>query len=216
MGAAMNVVDASTSPLFVCAPDSPGMLIAATSTLTSDSYYFTENEDNFLRHGDAYIGQMKSTMGGGTHDDISKSEGGRIARKQHALLVYATNMLGRVPNAMSLVIPTGSTRICRRRAPWWTVYSLVDVPAMGVARVVHDQADADHGCAQQCVVSPHHMSFTTSANTAVCGVFATSRHAIHLENNAPPNMPGTLECKRGAICITTKKINHPKLWLRSC
>jgi len=89
------------------------MLIAATSTPRNGCYYFTEDEDDFLRHGDSYIGQMKSTMGGTQFhlydDGISKSEGGRIlpeiARKQHALLVYETNMLGRVPNAMSLVIP---------------------------------------------------------------------------------------------------------------
>jgi len=40
---------------------------------------------------------------------ISNSEGGTIfkdlARKQQALLVYKTNVLGRVPNAMSLVLP---------------------------------------------------------------------------------------------------------------
>ena len=96
----------------IYAEDSLEMLIAATSTNTNGCYRFTEDEDDFRRHGDAYVGQMKSTMGGTQFHlydhGISKSEGGgllpEIARKQHALLVYATNMLGRVPNAMSLVI----------------------------------------------------------------------------------------------------------------
>ncbi|GMI28289.1 hypothetical protein TeGR_g12214, partial [Tetraparma gracilis] len=97
----------------VYAEDSLQMLVAATSTPTNGVYHFTENEDDFLRHGDSYIGQMKSTMGGTQFhlydDGISMSEGGRvlpeIARKQQALLVYATNVLGRVPNAMTIVVP---------------------------------------------------------------------------------------------------------------
>ena len=41
---------------------------------------------------------------------ISRSEGGEIlgkdmARQQQALLVYKTNVMGRVPNAMSIVLP---------------------------------------------------------------------------------------------------------------
>ncbi|GMH82213.1 hypothetical protein TL16_g09184 [Triparma laevis f. inornata] len=97
----------------VYAEDSLDMLVAATSTPTVGQYYFSESEDDFLRHGDHYIGQMKSTLAGTQFhlydDGISKSEGGSILaeleRKQKALLVYQTNVLGRVPNAMNIVIP---------------------------------------------------------------------------------------------------------------
>ena len=71
------------------------------------------SESDFLRHGENYLGQMRSKMAGTQFHlydhGISNSEGGTIfkdlARKQQALLVYKTNVLGRVPNAMSLVLP---------------------------------------------------------------------------------------------------------------
>jgi hypothetical protein len=56
---------------------------------------------------------MKSTNAGTQFhlydDGISKAEGGTVIpeleRKQKALLIYQTNVLGRVPNAMNIVIP---------------------------------------------------------------------------------------------------------------
>lgn len=73
----------------VYAEDSLQMLVAATSTPTNGVYHFTENEDDFLRHGDSYIGQMKSTMGGTQFhlydDGISMSEGGQVRARQLSL-----------------------------------------------------------------------------------------------------------------------------------
>ena len=56
--------DGNDTHYIVYAEDSLDMLIAATSTPSVGVYYFSEKEDDFLRHGDNYIGMMKSTMAG--------------------------------------------------------------------------------------------------------------------------------------------------------
>ena len=62
-----------------------------------------------MKHGPGFLGEMRGSMGGtrwGLYDD--GVEGGMLEemeRRQRALLIYDTNVLGRVPNAMRIVVP---------------------------------------------------------------------------------------------------------------
>ena len=86
-------------------------LLAACSTSPGggSSYYFSEDEVDFVKHGEGFLGEMWGSMGGtrwGLYDD--GVEGGMLEemeRRQRALLIYDTNVLGRVPNAMRIVVP---------------------------------------------------------------------------------------------------------------
>ena len=93
--------------------DDGKMLLSASSTDTSGTYYFSSNDTDFAKYGESYVAYMKSSTAGTQFhlfdDGISKSEGGglfpALERKQRALLIYKTNILGKVPNAMNVVIP---------------------------------------------------------------------------------------------------------------
>ena len=88
------------------------MLCCASTTPIVGTYNFSSSETDFLRHGNNYLGCMRSSMAGTQFHlydfGMSRSDGGEMlgmARRQQALLVYKTNVMGRIPNAMSIVLP---------------------------------------------------------------------------------------------------------------
>ena len=107
-------------------------MVAACSTSPGGGakYYFSEDEVDFVKHGEGYLGEMWGSMGGtrwGLYDDgvdggiLEEMEQKQVSYKitwlvpcesssfsnssQRVLLIYDTNVLGRVPNAMRVVVP---------------------------------------------------------------------------------------------------------------
>ena len=88
------------------------LLLAACSNMEKAEFVVADNED-FTPHGEHYVGFVSASFLG-THftlydhgvpaEELPDGAMPRVRRKEHCMVVYKSNILGRVPNSMRVVL----------------------------------------------------------------------------------------------------------------
>ena len=88
------------------------LLLAASSNMEQATFVVSENED-FTPHGENYTGFVSASFLG-THfslydhgvsqDEMPRGAFPKLDRREHCMTVYKSNILGRVPNSMRVVL----------------------------------------------------------------------------------------------------------------
>ena len=99
---------------FIVRRDSDDEMIVAACTTDGTSFILSLDDTNFTPFASPFLAHMTSNFQGTVftvHDHgisnriLHPSVFPRAARREHGVVLYSTNILGRVPNAMNIVTP---------------------------------------------------------------------------------------------------------------
>ena len=99
---------------FIVRRDSDDEMIVAACTTDGTSFVLSLDDTNFTPFASPFLAHMTSNFQGTVftvHDHgisnriLHPSVFPRAARREHGVVLYSTNILGRVPNAMNIVTP---------------------------------------------------------------------------------------------------------------
>lgn len=99
---------------FIVRRDCDQEVVVAACTSDGTTFILSLDPENFRPMSPSYVAQMTSNFSGTTftvHDHgistrlLPHSVFPKAARREHAVVMYTTNILGRVPNAMTVVTP---------------------------------------------------------------------------------------------------------------